>query len=93
MSVLPAVLSALLLIGGATCLYLITPHQRLLATPPSARVALVAGLACLVGALAILLGSMGPATAVFTWTVGLMTAWTIFPVVIGWLRHRKETRP
>lgn len=93
MSFLPATLSAFLLIGGAACLYQATPHQRLLVTPLSARTALVAGSVCLVGALAILLGLMGSATAVFTWTIGLMTAWTIPPVVIGWLRRRRETRP
>lgn len=87
-----ATLSGALLIGGAICLYAGTPRQRLLATGPAPLPARAAGYACLGAALAILLALMGPATAVFTWTIGLMTVWTILPVAIGWLRHRKETR-
>lgn len=86
-------LAGTLLTGGAICLYASTPHQRLLATRLAPRPARAAGFACLAAALAMLLALMGPATAVFTWTIGLMTAWTILPVAVGWLRHRKETRP
>lgn len=86
-----ATLAGALLTGGALCLYVATPHQRLLATRPAPRPARVAGCVCLAAALAILLALMGPATAVFTWATGLMTAWTILPVAIGWLRHRGET--
>ena len=92
MSLLAAALAALLLIGGALCLYLTTPHQRLLAAPLSTRAAPIIGWLCLAAALAILLGVMGPGTAVFTWTIGLMMVWTIPPVVVGWLRYRTGTR-
>lgn len=93
MSVLAAVLAAELLVGGAACLYLATTNQRLLADPLPSRTASVAGLAGLLAALAILVGLMGPATAIFTWMIGLMLAWTIPPIAIGWLRHRKKIAP
>lgn len=86
-------LAGVLLAGGALCLYAGTPRQRLLATRLPPRLARAAGCTCLAAALAILLALMGPATAVFTWTIGLMTVWTIVPVAIGWLRHRKEAEP
>lgn len=88
-----ATLAGALLVAGALCLYVATPNQRLLATRPAPRPARAAGCACLVAALAILLALMGSATAVFTWAIGLMTAWTIPPVVIAWLRHRRQARP
>jgi hypothetical protein len=84
-----AALAALLLIGGATGLYLATPHQRLLARPPAAAWSKPAAMICAACALVILLMLMGPATAVFTWMTGLMLLWTIPPVVVGWLRHRQ----
>lgn len=93
MILLSAVLAVASLAGGAACLYLATPHQRLLARPLAPRVGRLVGLAGLAAALAILLGVMGPATAVFTWATGLMALWTIAPVAIGWRRHRKEGRP
>jgi len=88
-----AILAGALLLGGAVSLYLSTPNQRLLARRPARRaMQAIAGLS-LTAALAILLALMGPATAVFTWTIGLMLAWTILPVAIGWRHHRKGTRP
>ena len=89
MTVFGAALAALLLTGGAAGLYLATPHQRLLARPFDAPGLRFGGALCAFGALVLLLMRMGPATAVFTWMTGLMLAWTIPPVVIGWLRHRK----
>jgi hypothetical protein len=85
-----AISAFLLLAAGATSLYLATAHQRLLARPPATPVLRVAGFGSLAAALAALLMLMGPATAVFTWTIGVMLAWTLPPVVIGWLRYRKE---
>lgn len=84
-----AALAALLLIGGAIGLYLVAPHQRLLARPLATAWSKPAAMVCAACALVILLTLMGPATAVFTWMTGLMLVWTIPPVVIGWLRHRK----
>lgn len=90
MTLLAAMLAITLLAGGAACLYVATPNQRLLARSPAPRFLRIVGLVCLVCALAVLLGLMGPATAVFTWMTGLMLAWTIPPVVVGWLRYRKR---
>src|SRR3546814_9801782 len=70
MSVLAAALAVLLLVGGAAGLYLTTSNQRLVAAPLPSRTARVAGLASLFAALALLLGLMGPATAIFTWMIG-----------------------
>ncbi|RYE70320.1 MAG: hypothetical protein EOP17_01090 [Rhizobiaceae bacterium] len=84
-----ALLAAALLVGGATVLYLAAPNQSLTrqkAGPPVA----YAGVAALVGALVVLLSLMGPATAVFTWMTGIMLLWTVPPLAIGWLRHRRE---
>lgn len=91
MIVFAATLAMALLVTGAVRLYLTTAHQRLLPAPLPVRARGIGG-ACLVGALVILLGLMGTATAVFTWAIGLMVAWTIPPVAIGWLHYRKGTR-
>lgn len=91
MNVPAAALAVILLVGGAACLYLAAPHQRLLPAPLP-RSAALAGVLGLFAALATLLALMGPATAVFAWTAGLMMAWTLLPIVIGWLRYRKERR-
>lgn len=92
MIILAAAIAGALLIGGGVCLYLTTSYQRLLSAPLPLRTARVAGWLGLAAALAILLSLMGPATAIFTWTVGLMMAWTIPPVAIGWLRYRREAQ-
>lgn len=88
-----AMLAVLVLAGGAFCLYLTVPHQRVLAVPLPSHAMRIVGFVGLAAALAILLALMGPATAVFSWTIGLMTAWTIPPVAIGWLHYRKQPRP
>lgn len=91
MHVSATALAIVLLGGGGACVYLTLPNQRLLPAhlPPGKR---AAGWACLIGSLAVLLCLMGPATAVFTWTIGLMAVWTMLPIAIAWLRHRKDTR-
>lgn len=75
---------------GAGCFYLAAPHQALVAVPVSGRALRLAGMIGLVVALGLLLMLMGPATAIFTWTVGLMFLWSVPPVVLRWLRYRKE---
>jgi len=86
-----ALIAAIAGVIGATCLYLAAPHQVPLARAPNGRMLRAAGMCGLVIALALLLTIMGSATAVFTLTIGLMLLWTIAPVVIRWLKFRKET--
>lgn len=87
-AVLPLAAAALLIVGAAA-LYATMVHQRLLSSPLPRRARAAASVA-LVGALALLLALMGPATAVFTWVIGLMAIWTLLPLATGWLRYRRE---
>ena len=83
-------LAALLLVVGASWLYLAAPHQIVLKAPVNGRALRLGGIAALTASLVLLLTQMGLATAVFTWTVGLMLLWSVPPIVIRWLRFRKE---
>jgi hypothetical protein len=85
-----AVLAALLLAAGAAALYIAAPHQSL-TVAKAGRTAVYAGMGALAGALVVLLSLMGPAAAVFTWTTGLMLLWSVPPVLIRWLRYRRES--
>lgn len=87
-----SLVAALALLTGATCLYLAAPHQVLTRRPVNRRALGIGGGIALVASIALLLAVMGPATAVFTWTVGLMMLWSIAPVVIRWLRFRQGQR-
>jgi hypothetical protein len=87
---LVAWLAALALLIGAGCLYLASPHQAVSTSPVNGRALRLAGTAALLAALVLLLSRMGPATAVFTWTVGLMLLWSLPPIGLRWLRFRKE---
>lgn len=80
--------AAVCLVAGALAVYLSMPHQALVSStaPRSVR---FAGAAALVIALGLLLVVMGSATAVFTWATALILLWSVPPVIIGWLRHRK----
>ncbi|MFT3964560.1 MAG: hypothetical protein QM690_01600 [Sphingobium sp.] len=84
-------LAALPLLIGAACFYLAAPHQIVLKPPVSGRALQITGAVALLASLVLLLTQMGSATAVFTWTVGLMVLWSVPPIVIRWLRFRKET--
>lgn len=86
-------LAALALLAGAGCLYLAAPHQALVAAPLNRRALATGGGIALAVALVLLLSIMGPLTAVFTWTVGLMLVLSVAPVVIRWLRFRNEGAP
>lgn len=83
-------LAALALILGAGCFYVAAPHQTLITPPANSRTLRLVGLFGLAIALILLLLFMGPATAVFTWMVGMMLLWSIPPIVIRWLRFRRE---
>lgn len=87
---IPALIAAIAGVIGATCLYLAAPYQALLDHAPDGKILRIAGICGLVIALVLLLTVMGPATAVFTWTIGLMLLWTVAPVAIRWLKFRKE---
>lgn len=90
---MPALLAAfavVLVFAGAAVAYLTAPHQALLKRRMTAPFSKIAGALALFGALAVLLSLMGPATAVFTWATGLMLLWSIGPVAIGWMRHRRS---
>jgi hypothetical protein len=82
--------AALALLIGTGCLYLAAPHQVLTSAPANPRALKIGGAVALIVALMLLAGVMGTATAVFSWTVGLMLLWSIPPVVIRWLKFRKE---
>lgn len=83
-------LATFALLIGAGCLYLASPNQMARKSPVNRRILRLVGIVALMASLALLLTQMGSATAVFTWTVGLMLLWTVPPVVIRWLRFRKE---
>ncbi|TGD73386.1 hypothetical protein E4634_10150 [Mangrovimicrobium sediminis] len=81
--------SAVLLIAGAACLYMASPHQRFAPRRPLApRVLGAAGLACLLLALWSLLAQFGGATAVFIAVAALMLLWTLSPLACAALRPR-----
>jgi len=86
-----ALLSALLMLGGAVLLYLASPNQRL-AARPFPRAAGWAGAVALIAALVPLLGSFGPATAVFVWMTGAMLVWSVLPLAAAWWRGVPENR-
>lgn len=85
-----ALIAATVGVAGATCLYMAAPNQALLERTPDKRLLRIAGSCGLVIALGLLLTQMGSATAVFTWVIGLMLLWTVTPVIIRWLKFRKE---
>ncbi|MFT4027269.1 MAG: hypothetical protein QM676_10770 [Novosphingobium sp.] len=85
-----AILAAISLTVGATCLYLRSPNQPLTKGDVPRRPMLILGAGGLAVSLALLLRVMGPATAVFTWSVGLMLLWTVPPIVVRWLYFRRE---
>lgn len=91
MTLIFAWLAALALLIGTTCLYVATPHQALFRAALPRKPLIITGCVTLAISLALLLGQMGSATAVFTWMTGLMFLWSVPPVVIRWLRYRRET--
>ena len=83
-------LAAFALMIGAGSLYLASPNQMAMTLPVNRETLRIIGIVVLAAALVLLLAQMGPATAVFTWTVGLMLLWSVPPIIIGWLRFRRE---
>lgn len=86
-----ACLAAIALMIGASGLYLRSPNRALWNDRAPGAMTLALGWGGLVLALALLLAVMGPATAVFTWTTGLMFLWSLPPVAVRWLAYRRES--
>lgn len=82
-----AIPAVVLLICGATLLYMAAPNQSLTRSKVSRPIAFIGAIA-LVAALVLLFTIMGSAAAIFTWVTALMLLWTVPPIVIGWLRWR-----
>lgn len=87
-----AVAATFALLAGPVLLYLSARHQQWLPRPAPAAVR-YAGWAATLLALGLLLLLMGPATAVFTWSTGLMLVWSLLPVVVAWRRARPQVQP
>ncbi len=85
-----AIGGGMLTLAGTILLYLASPHQRLAARPPRGRALADAGVCALLGALALLLGVAGTATAVFVWLTLAMALWSIVPLAAAWARRPRE---
>ncbi|TLM77045.1 hypothetical protein ACONUD_08950 [Microbulbifer harenosus] len=92
MTVLLLSSAALLIALGAGLLYLASPNQRIFSSVLPARPLLWAGLLLLALALVLLLQYSGTATSVFILLTGVMFTWTIPPMVIAYLRHKREVQ-
>lgn len=89
MTALLLIAAAVLILLGAGLLYLASPNQRLnVAALPSTLLAW-AGLLLLLFALILLLQFSGSATSVFILLTGVMFVWTVPPMVIGYLQHKR----
>ena len=76
-----------LTLTGTILLYLASPQQRLAARTPRGRTLAGGGTLALLGALLLLLGVAGPATAVFIWLTLAMALWSIVPLAAAWARR------
>ena len=81
--------AALLIVLGSGLLYLASRNQRLCSTTLPARVLAWGGILLLVFALTLLLQYSGTGTAVFILITGTMFMWTVPPMVIGYLQHKR----
>ncbi|MBS0224293.1 MAG: hypothetical protein JSR91_26530 [Proteobacteria bacterium] len=79
-----ALIGAILTVLGAFLLYLGARHQKLMR--PLGPFGKCSAVIVLGAGLALLLGSLGPAAAVFAWMIGAMLVWTIAPLTIAWWR-------
>lgn len=81
--------AAVLIVLGAGLLYLASPNQRLYAAALPLRLLALTGMLLLLVALLLLLQFSGSATSVFILLTGVMLMWTVPPMVIGYLRHKR----
>ncbi|TXS94033.1 hypothetical protein FV139_10500 [Parahaliea maris] len=84
-------LSLLCLTLAALCLYLASPHQKLVQRPLPGRALALTGIALGVSTLALLNSYFGPAIAVFILVTGLMLLWSLPPLAIAWLHHKRQS--
>lgn len=84
-----ALVAALLCATGAVLLYLASPNQQLARKPMRGRILAGLGGIALIGALALLLGVSGPATAIFVWMTLAMLVWSVVPLGVAWWRWRE----
>ena len=72
---------------GALCLYLASPHQKLLPHRALPVPLIAAGTVLLLASFALLRTYFSPAIAVFILLTTLMLLWSLPPLLIAWLRH------
>lgn len=72
---------------AALLLYLASPNQRMLLRPLPRRTVGWTGTAFLVAAIAVLLASAGPATALFIAFTLAMSFWSVVPLAVAWWRR------
>ncbi|WP_226662774.1 hypothetical protein [Microbulbifer aggregans] len=89
MTALLLISAAVLVALGSMLLYLASTNQRLFSTALPTRAFAWTGLLVLVFALILLLQYSGSGSAVFILLTGMMFVWTIPPMVIAYLRHKK----
>ena len=82
--------AAVAMIVAAAAFYLASPHQKLIGRTMPRRLLAGAGLVFSAAALVLLLQLAGPATSVFILLTGLMLLWTVPPLLIAYLRARRE---
>lgn len=77
-------------LGGAVCLYLSAPAQRLMFHRPNSRGCMMMGCSLLCVALISLLKVYGVGTAVFMLLTLLMSVWTLLPVGLAVLKQGRK---
>lgn len=77
-------------LAGAASFYLAARHQALLPRPLTARQAFPASILFLAAAAALFARLYSPATALYSLAVVLMVAWSIGPVAVAFIQHRKR---
>lgn len=82
--------ATILALSGGVSLYLTSPNQRWLARSLAWRRAGWFGLVLLALSLALFLQVAGSASSVFILVTLLMALWSLPPLVIAWLRFKKD---
>lgn len=77
-------------LAGATGFYLAARHQALLPHPLTARQAFPASILFLAAAAGLFARVFSPATALYSLAVVLMVAWSIGPLAVALIHHRKR---
>ena len=85
-----AVLGGVVVVVGATLLYLASPNQRLAKARLPGRLLAWTGIAALASVLALVLRWAGPVASVFIVVTLAMVAWTVLPLIVAWWRGAPE---